>query len=194
MEFVGALINAQRIRDTQKALCEKLDFFLRQKFGAQGRFKPDKEEGKRNVSAEAELRARYMRHAMWLTPDAAAEEARELQEKLDFLSIEFTAAGRDRDQSREFVETIRKLNVLREFGALRYKPVGEIEVAAGRFARSSCKSSGGSRYCSADGGNPATTEPDNSTLALISSHIVAYWMRFVCTQDFSVKFMLALKS
>ncbi len=130
MEFVGALINAQRIRDTQKALCEKLDLFLRQKFGAQGRFRPDKEEGKRNVSAEAELRARYMRHAMWLTSDAAADEARELQEKLDLLAVEFSDAGRDRDQSREFVETIRKLNVLREFGALRYKPVGEIEAAA----------------------------------------------------------------
>ena len=130
MEFVGALINAQRIRDTQKAMCEKLDLFLRQKFGAQGRFKPDKEEGKRNVSAEAELRARYMRHAMWLTPDAAAEEARTLQETLDALSVDFKDAGRDVDQSREFIETIRKLNVLREFGALRYKSVGEIEAAA----------------------------------------------------------------
>lgn len=130
MEFVGALINAQRIRDTQKQLCEKLDLFLRQKFGAQGRFKPDKEEGKRSVSAEAELRARYMRHAMWLTPSSAADEARQLQETLDALSVDFKDAGRDRDQSREFVETIRKLNVLREFGALRYKPVGEIEAAA----------------------------------------------------------------
>ena len=130
MEFVGALINAQRIRDTQKQLCERLDLFLRQKFGAQGRFKPDKEEGKRSVSAEAELRARYMRHAMWLTPDAAVDEARQLQETLDALSVDFKDAGRDRDQSREFVETIRKLNVLREFGALRYKPVGEIEAAA----------------------------------------------------------------
>jgi hypothetical protein len=130
MEFVGALINAQRIRDTQKAMCEKLDLFLRQKFGAQGRFRPDKEEGKRNVSAEAELRARYMRHAMWLTPDAAADEARELQQALDALSVDFADAGRDIDQSREFIETIRKLNVLREFGALRYKSVGEIEAAA----------------------------------------------------------------
>ena len=130
MEFVGALVNAQRIRDTQKAMCEKLDLFLREKFGAQGRFKPDKEEGKRSVSAEAELRARYMRHAMWLTPDAAAEEARRLQETLDALSVDFKDAGRDVDQSREFVETIRKMNVLREFGALRYKPVGEIEAAA----------------------------------------------------------------
>jgi len=129
MEFVGALINAQRIRDTQKQLCEKLDLFLRENFGAQGRFKPDKEEGKRKVSAEAELRARYMRHAMWLTPDAAAEEARQLQETLDALSVDFKDAGRDRDQSREFIETIRKLNVLREFGGLRYKPVGEIEAA-----------------------------------------------------------------
>ena len=129
MEFLGALINAQRIRDKQKSMCEKLDLFLRENFGAQGRFKPDKEEGKRKVSAEAELRARYMRHAMWLTPDAAAEEARQLQETLDALSVDFKDAGRDRDQSREFVETIRKLNVLREFGALRYKPVGEIETA-----------------------------------------------------------------
>lgn len=133
MTFVGALINSQRIRDTQKALCEKLDFFLRQKFGAQGRFKPDKEEGKRNVSAEAELCARDMRHAMWLTPDAAADEARELQEKLDLLAVEFTDAGRDHNQSREFNETIRMLNVLREFGALRYKSVGEIEAAAKRW-------------------------------------------------------------
>ena len=130
MEFVGALINAQRIRDTQKQKCEKLDLFLREKFGAQGRFKPDKEEGKRKVSTEAELRARYMRHAMWLTPDAAAEEARQLQETLDSLSVDFKDAGRDRDQSREFVETVRKLNVLREFGALRYKPLGEIDAAA----------------------------------------------------------------
>lgn len=130
MEFLGALVNAQRIRDKQKSMCEKLDQFLREKFGAQGRFKPDKEEGKRSVSAEAELRARYMRHAMWLTPDAAADEARQLQETLDALSVDFKDAGRDRDQSREFVETIRKLNVLREFGALRYKPVGEIEAAA----------------------------------------------------------------
>ncbi|MBR1921678.1 MAG: hypothetical protein IJ829_06720 [Kiritimatiellae bacterium] len=130
MEFVGALINAQRIRDTQKEMCEKLDHFLRQKFGAQGRFRPDKEDGKRSVSAEAELRARDMRHAMWLTPDAAADEARRLQETLDALSVDFKDAGRDRDQSREFVETIRKLNVLREFGALRYKSVGEIEAAA----------------------------------------------------------------
>ena len=133
MAFVGALINSQRIRDTKKALCEKLDFFLRQKFGAHGRFKPDKEDGKRHVSAEAELCARDMLHVMWLTPDAAADEARELQEKLDLLAVEFSDAGRDLDQSREFVETIRKLNILREFGALRYKSVGEIEAAAKRW-------------------------------------------------------------
>lgn len=130
MEFVGALINANRIRESQKEMCRKLDLFLRQKFGAQGRFRPDREEGKRSVSAEAELRARYMRHAMWLTPDAAADEARELQRTLDSLSVDFREAGRDVDQSREFVDTIRKMNVLREFGALRYRPLGEIEAAA----------------------------------------------------------------
>lgn len=130
MEFIGALINARRIWDTQQQKCEMLDLFLREKFGAQGRFKPDKEEGKRNVSTEAELRARYMRHAMWLTPDGAAEEARQLQETLNALSVDFKEAGRDVDQSREFIETIRKLNVLREFGALRYKPLGEIDAAA----------------------------------------------------------------
>ncbi|MBR4259756.1 MAG: hypothetical protein IKQ17_12050, partial [Kiritimatiellae bacterium] len=130
MEFVGALINAQRIRDTKKGMCEKLDLFLREQFGAQGRFKPDREEGARKVSAEAELRARYMRHAMWLTPDAAALEAGELQRTIDELSVDFKDAGRDRDQSREFVDAIRKLNVLREFGALRYRSLGEIESAA----------------------------------------------------------------
>ena len=130
MEFVGALINARRIRETQKAKCEKLDLFLREKFGAQGRFKPDKEEGKRSVSAEAELRARDMREVMWLTPDAAAEEARKLQETLNALSVDFKDAGRDVDQSRAFVKTLRKLNILREFGALRYRPIGEIDAAA----------------------------------------------------------------
>ena len=129
MEFLGALVNANRIRETQKEMCTKLEKFLKKEFGARGRFAPDKEEGKRKVSAEAELRARYMRKCMWFTPDAAAEEARQLQETLDALSVDFKDAGRDVDQSREFVETIRKLNVLREFGALRYKPVGEIEAA-----------------------------------------------------------------
>ena len=33
-------------------------------------------------------------------------------------------------------------------------------VAAGRFTSSSFRSSGGSRYCSAGDGNPATTDPD----------------------------------
>ena len=129
MEFLGALVNANRIRETQKELCTNLEKFLKKEFGARGRFAPDKEEGKRKVSAEAELRARYMRKCMWFTPDAAAEEARQLQETIDALSVDFADAGRDRDQSREFVESIRKLNVLREFGALRYKPVGEIEAA-----------------------------------------------------------------
>lgn len=130
MEFVGALINARRIWDTKQQKCDKLDLFLREKFSAQGRFKPDKEEGKRRVSAEAELLAKNMREVMWLTPSAAAEEASRLQETLNALSVDFKDAGRDVDQSREFVETIRKLNVLREFGALRYKSIGEIDAAA----------------------------------------------------------------
>ena len=39
-------------------------------------------------------------------------------------------------------------------------------VAAGRFTRSSFRSSGGSRYCSAGEGNPATTDPDTFAFAL----------------------------
>ncbi len=133
MEFVGALVNAQRIRETQQSLCEKLDLLLKEKFGAQGRFKPDKEEGKRKVTAEAELRARYMRHAMWLTPEAKAKEAGELTQRLDTLAMDFEEAGRDVNQSREFNETIRKLAILSGFGALRYKPVAEIEDAIQRW-------------------------------------------------------------
>ncbi len=129
MEFLGALINSSRIRETQQQKCEQLDKFLREHFSAQGRFKPDKEEGKRKVSAEAELWARYMRHAMWLTPEAAANESGELARTLESLKTDFKKAERDVNQSREFVETVRKLNVLREFGSLRYKPLGEIDAA-----------------------------------------------------------------
>ncbi len=129
MTYVGQVINAKKIRETQQQLCEKLDLFLREKLGAQGRFKPDNEELHRKVSAEVELRARYMRHAMWLTPDAAAEEAKEIQREIDIAATDFEGEGHDVDQSRVMVEGIRKLNVLREFGALRYKPVGRIEEA-----------------------------------------------------------------
>ena len=129
MTYVGQVINAKKIRETQQQLCEKLDLFLREKLGAQGRFKPDNEELHRKVSAEVELRARYMRHAMWLTPDAAADEAKEIQREIDIAATDFEGEGHDVDQSRVMVEGIRKLNVLREFGALRYKPVGKIEEA-----------------------------------------------------------------
>lgn len=129
MTYVGQVINAKKIRETQQQLCEKLDLFLREKLGAQGRFKPDNEELHRKVSAEVELRARYMRHAMWLTPDAAADEAKEIQREIDIAATDFEGEGHDVDQSRVMVEGIRKLNVLREFGALRYKPVGRIEEA-----------------------------------------------------------------
>ena len=129
MTYVGQVINAKKIRETQQQLCEKLDLFLREKLGAQGRFKPDNEELHRKVSAEVELRARYMRHAMWLTPDAAADEAKEIQREIDIAATDFKGEGHDVDQSRVMVEGIRKLNVLREFGALRYKPVGKIEEA-----------------------------------------------------------------
>ena len=129
MTYVGQVINAKKIRETQQQLCERLDLFLREKLGAQGRFKPDNEELHRKVSAEVELRARYMRHAMRLTPDEAAEEAKEIQREIDIAATDFEGEGHDVDQSRVMVEGIRKLNVLREFGALRYKPVGKIEEA-----------------------------------------------------------------
>lgn len=129
MTLAGSIINRNMIRETQKGLCEKLDLFLRQKFGAQGRFKADNEELRRRVPAELELRARYMRHAMWLTPAAAAEEAAALQRELDAAAMDFAAEGRDVDQSRVFVEITRKLNVLREFGALQYRPIAQIQAA-----------------------------------------------------------------
>ena len=129
MTFVGGIINDRRIRETKQAMCEELDTFLKQKLGAQGRFKPDKEELRRKVTAELELRARYMRHTMWLTKEAAADEALELHRRLDRLAAQYDEAGHDIDQSKEAREIQRNLNILREFGALRYRPLGEIETA-----------------------------------------------------------------
>lgn len=129
MTFVGQLINARRIRETQQQMCEKLDQLLREKFGATGHFKADREELRRKVSAEMELRARYMRHAMWLTPNAAGEEAQRLRDELDMAAANFEAEDHDANQSKTFTENLRKLNILREFGALRYKPLATIESA-----------------------------------------------------------------
>ena len=129
MTYVGEIIHARHIREKKQELCEKLETLLKTAFGATGRFKVEKEDLKRKVTAEMELRARYMRHAMWLTPDAASEEAGELSRALTALATKYDEAERDLEQSRIYVETIRKLNILREFGALKYKSVGEIETA-----------------------------------------------------------------
>ena len=129
MTFVGQLIHAKRMADTQKAMCEQLSQFLEDNFGTSGRFKPDKEELRRKVSAEMELRARYTRHVIWLTPDALDAEIEAMQRNLHGVEVEFGDAGRDIDQSKVMVETVRKFQILREFGGLVYKPLAQIQAA-----------------------------------------------------------------
>lgn len=129
MTFAGQLINARKIRETAQGMCEKLDTFLREKFGATGRFKPDNEELRRKVSAEMQLRARYARHAIWLTPNAAGKEADLLQKEIDAAAADFDAEDHDASQARVTIENIRKINILREFGGLRYKPLAQIQSA-----------------------------------------------------------------
>ena len=129
MTFVGQLIHAKRMADTQREMCNKLDALLKEKFGAAGRFSPDKEELRRTVSAEMELRARYTRHVIWLTPDALDAETEAMQKNLHGIEVEFGDAGRDVDQSKVMVETLRKLQILREFGGLVYKPLAQIQAA-----------------------------------------------------------------
>ncbi|MBQ6136612.1 MAG: hypothetical protein IJI73_04490, partial [Kiritimatiellae bacterium] len=129
MEFVGALVNARRIKESAQAMCESLDKLLREKFGATGRFRPDNEELRRRVPAELELRARYMKHIMWLTPDGCSREAEELAKELAAAQSEFDEAGSDVAQSRVFSDVMRKVAMLREFGGLRYKRLSEIEAA-----------------------------------------------------------------
>ena len=129
MTYVGQLIHAKRMADTQKAMCEKLSQFLEDNFGTSGRFKPDKEELRRKVSAEMELRARYTRHVIWLTPDALDAEVDAMLRNLHGVEAEFDDAGRDVDQSKVMVETLRKIQLLREFGGLVYKPLGQIQAA-----------------------------------------------------------------
>ena len=129
MTFAGQLINARKIRETAQEMCEKLDTSLQENFGASGRFKPDNEELRRKVSTEMELRARYTRHAIWLTPNAAGKEADLLQKEIDAASADFEKEDHDAEQSRVMVENIRKINILREFGGLRYKPLAQIQSA-----------------------------------------------------------------
>ncbi len=129
MTFAGQLINARMIREKAQEMCEKLDKFLREKFETSGRFKPDKEELKRKVSAEMQLRARYARHAIWLTPNAAGKEAYLLQKEIDAAAADFEKEDHDAEQSRVMTENIRKINILREFGGLRYKPLAQIQSA-----------------------------------------------------------------
>ncbi len=141
MTFVGEIVHARHVRETKKELCEKLDTLLKTKLGAQGRFKADKEELRRKVSAELELRARYMRHVLWLTKEAAAEEAGHLVRRMEKLSAAYGDADADIDQSREFREIQRELNILREFGALRYRPLTEI-LAATEYWTNAAQGSG----------------------------------------------------
>ena len=129
MAYVGEIIHARHIRERKEELLKELDNLLKTSFGATGRFRPDREELRRKVTAEMELRARYMRHAMYLTPDAASDEAGELSRALTSAATMYEEAERDVEQSRVYVETIRKLHILREFGALRYKSLGEVESA-----------------------------------------------------------------
>lgn len=129
MTFAGQLINARKIRETAQGMCEKLDTFLREKFGATGRFKPDNEELRRKVSTEMELRARYARHVIWLTPNAAGKEADLLQKEIDAAATDFDKEDHDAEQARVTIENIRKINILREFGGLRYKPLAQIQSA-----------------------------------------------------------------
>ena len=84
---------------------------------------------RRKVPAEVELRARYMKHAMWLKPQDVSDEAHEIQVEMASLASEYADEEKDVEQSRLYVEAIRKLNILREFGGLRYKKPGEIEQA-----------------------------------------------------------------
>ena len=147
MEFIGRVIARWRIRDSQKRQCEALDGYLQEKFGAKGRFRPGtllvervkeatdaaKERGEpelHGVSAEAQLMAKYMRHAMWLSVEGAEREAAEIRRDLAAATVEFSENDSDVEQSRVMADAVRKLNILREWGALQYRTPAEIEAAA----------------------------------------------------------------
>ncbi len=127
--FLGQLINAKRIRQTAQELCEQLSTFLKTKFEASGQFDPAVEELKRRVPAVLQRMARYARHAIWLTPEAAMLESAELQKEIAAATQEFDEFDADSADSRIINENTLKLNVLREFGALKYKPIAQIEEA-----------------------------------------------------------------
>ncbi|MBR3822020.1 MAG: hypothetical protein IKJ37_10415 [Kiritimatiellae bacterium] len=128
-EFMGKLVGAKMIRESALAMCERLDNLLRTEFQTGRQFKPDEESLNRKVPAMLERQARYMRHAMWLTPDGVSKEAEELRRKQALAGSEFDEHGADKSVSRVIDEADMKLKILADWGALKYKDLATVEAA-----------------------------------------------------------------
>ena len=128
-EFMGKLVGAKMIRESAQAMCERLDNLLRTEFQTGRQFKPDEESLNRKVPAMLERQARYMRHAMWLTPDGVSEETRALLQEKALAGSEFDEHGADKSVSRVISEADMKLKILADWGALKYRDLAEVEAA-----------------------------------------------------------------
>lgn len=128
-EFMGKLVNAKMIRESAQAMCERLDNLLRTEFQTGRQFKPDEESLNRKVPAMLERQARYMRHAMWLTPDGVSKETRFLLQEKALVGSEFDLHGADKSVSRVIDEADMKLKILADWGALKYKDLATVEAA-----------------------------------------------------------------
>ncbi|MBR1871489.1 MAG: hypothetical protein IJ802_06650 [Kiritimatiellae bacterium] len=137
MEYAGAVINRRRVREKKTELIDKLETLLKKNFGARGRFKPGKAEATatdaRKVPTSLELEARYMRNVMKWTPAHVEQELERLTGLLDAAQQSFAVEGREFDQSRMNADLSRKISVLREWGGLKYKRVGEIDDALAKW-------------------------------------------------------------
>ena len=128
-EFMGKLVGAKMIRESAQAMCERLDNLLKTEFQTGRQFKPDEESLNRKVPAMLERQARYMRHAMWLTPDGVSEETRTLLQEKALAGSEFDEHGADKSVSRVIDEADMKLKILADWGALKYKDLATVEAA-----------------------------------------------------------------
>ena len=128
-EFMGKLVGAKMIRESAQAMCERLDNLLKTEFQTGRQFKPDEESLNRKVPAMLERQARYMRHAMWLTPDGVSEETRALLQEKALAGSEFDEHGADKSVSRVIDEADMKLKILADWGALKYKDLATVEAA-----------------------------------------------------------------
>ncbi|MCQ2299977.1 MAG: hypothetical protein MJZ81_07640 [Bacteroidales bacterium] len=129
MEFAGRIIAQGMVTEKAKDLVNDIEKVLEQAFGAKGRFTQNKENGDRKVAGYTELWARDVKKVIWWGEEKCANEMEKLMERLSGVEAEFLLNARDPNSSKRFNADMRLLGVLRQFGGLVHRSLGEITDA-----------------------------------------------------------------